>query len=327
MVPQAKFGTKFVTTHQDSCTVARFSRDGKFAATGSDDNSIKLLDVAKLRSYNQNKSEVGDVGNFAGARPVIRTYYEHTASITDLDFHPAKSRLCSASKDLTIKFYDFQEPTKRSCGQITETHEVSSIHFHPSGHFLLVGTSHCMVRMYDLSTQTPYTAANAKEHHYGGINQLRYSTDGSMFVSAGKDGAVKIWDAISFRCVRHIPNAHGGTEVNAVKFSQNGKYVLSSGRDSSARLWDLSKGTLLRQYRGNKQVTHKMNVEFSFNEDFVVGLDENSNSCFVWNTRTEQISQRLSGHNSLLRWVACSPVEPALITCSDDHRARFWLMD
>ena len=118
-VPPAKFGTKFVTTHQDTCTAARFSRDGKYAATGSADTSIKLLDVAKLRSYNQNKSEVGDVGNFAGARPVIRTYYEHTASVTDLDFHPTKARLCSASKDMSIKFYDFQEPTKRSCGQIT----------------------------------------------------------------------------------------------------------------------------------------------------------------------------------------------------------------
>jgi cleavage stimulation factor subunit 1 len=52
---------------------------GKFVATGSADTSIKLLDVGKMKSYNQNKSEHGE--DFAPARPVIRTFYDHTQVI------------------------------------------------------------------------------------------------------------------------------------------------------------------------------------------------------------------------------------------------------
>lgn len=45
-------------------------------ATGSADTSIKLLDVEKMKQYNQNKSEMGD--DFSPSRPVTRTFYDHT---------------------------------------------------------------------------------------------------------------------------------------------------------------------------------------------------------------------------------------------------------
>lgn len=45
-------------------------------ATGSEDTSIKLLDVEKMKTYNQTKTEHGE--DFAPARPAIRTFYDHT---------------------------------------------------------------------------------------------------------------------------------------------------------------------------------------------------------------------------------------------------------
>jgi cleavage stimulation factor subunit 1 len=44
-------------------------------ATGSTDTSIKLLDVEKMKMYNQMKTEHGE--DYAPARPVIRTFYDH----------------------------------------------------------------------------------------------------------------------------------------------------------------------------------------------------------------------------------------------------------
>ena len=45
-------------------------------ATGSSDTSIKLLDVQKMKNYNQMKSEHGE--DYAPAKPVIRTFYDHS---------------------------------------------------------------------------------------------------------------------------------------------------------------------------------------------------------------------------------------------------------
>jgi cleavage stimulation factor subunit 1 len=49
-------------------------------------------------------------------------------------------------------------------------------------------------------------------------------------VSGSVDGSIKIWDAVSNRCIATFLQAHDGDEVCSVTFSRNGKYVLSSGK-------------------------------------------------------------------------------------------------
>jgi len=63
-------------------------------------------------NYSQSKSEGGD--DFQGARPVLRTLYDHTQAINDIDFHPTLPLLASASRDNTIKFYDYHSSMKKS---------------------------------------------------------------------------------------------------------------------------------------------------------------------------------------------------------------------
>ena len=55
-----------------------------------------------------------------------------------------------------------------------------------------------------------------------------------------------------------------------------------------------------------------------------VSSDEASNCALLWDARTADLVQRLPGHTGLVRAIAASDTEAALITCSDDHRARFW---
>ena len=44
----ANYETVYVTSHKDPCKTTAYSYDGQFAATGSVDASIKLLDVDKM---------------------------------------------------------------------------------------------------------------------------------------------------------------------------------------------------------------------------------------------------------------------------------------
>ena len=148
-----------------------------------------------------------------------------------------------------------------------------------------------------------------------------------MYVSASSDGHIKIWDTVTNRCEKFIAEAHSGTEVTSVKFSKNGKYLLSCGNDSTIRLWDIGSGQQITTYMEHTHKLERFNVEFSHNEEYIIGLDESGFAAIVWNTRSGELVQRLAGHNNLVRWVAASPMEPALMTCSDDHRARFWFMD
>eukprot|EP00761_Pharyngomonas_kirbyi_P000064 gb/GECH01000064.1/.p1 GENE.gb/GECH01000064.1/~~gb/GECH01000064.1/.p1 ORF type:complete len:414 (+),score=72.73 gb/GECH01000064.1/:1-1242(+) len=320
-----EFITRFITTHKAAVRCARFTSNGMHVATGSEDCSLKLLDVQKMHYHHQTKAEVED---YASARPVIRTFYDHVGAINDIDFHPHQQYIITASRDSTVKLFDYTKAsTKRAFKSINESCCVRSINMHPSGDYLLVGTDHNVVRTYDFNTFRCYASANAGDAHFRPINQVRYNTDGKLFVSGSKDGAVKIWDGVTGRCVNTIPNAHGGADIFSVSFSRNSKYLLSSGQDGTAKLWELSTGRQIRTYAHPTQPKHRTRVQtvFSCNEDLVLSSD--NSSVVIWDTITGDVVSRLSGHNKAIRWIAYSPTEQAFMTCSEDARARFWAAD
>ncbi|KAH9383838.1 hypothetical protein HPB48_025608 [Haemaphysalis longicornis] len=178
---------------------------------------------------------------------------------------------------------------------------VRALAFHPSGDFVLVGTQH---------------------------PQIRYNNSGKLYVSASKDGDLKLWDGVSNKCVCTFPQAHDGNEVCSVVFSRNGKYVLSSGKDSIVKLWELSMSRCLIAYTGagatGKQA-HRAQGIFNHTEDFVLFPDEKTTSLCSWDSRNAERQRLLSlGHNNTVRHLVHSPTGPAFLTCSDDFRARFW---
>jgi cleavage stimulation factor subunit 1 len=150
-----------------------------------------------------------------------------------------------------------------------------------------------------------------------------------MFASVSKDGSVKLWDGVSSNCVHTISNAHGGMEVCSVQFSRNRKYFLTGGKDCIARVWSVAMPNrpILQIFSGNPanpQQRLRLQTRWSYNEDHILCSDEHGNATLVYDTRTQELQQRLTGHNQVVRYIAVSPVEPHIMTCSDDHRARFW---
>lgn len=257
-----------------------------------------------------------------------KTFYHHTQAINDIDFHPYQTAFVSAGQDATIQFCDIRQPNgKRSARTWTETDKVNSVRYHPSGDFLLVGTDHPMVRVYDVKTSQAFTSIQPQDHHYGKVNQVRWSEDGSFYVSCSADGYVKIWDSVTNRCERQIPKAHFGHNVISISVSRSGRYLLSSGADSAIKLWDMGSGEVISVYDKHKYTSDRGSVEFSHNEEYILAVDESSSAAIVYNTRSAELEQRLVGHNGVVRYIASSPLEPALMTCSDDFRSRFWYME
>jgi WD40 repeat protein len=67
---------KFVTSHRNVVRCAKFTPDGKYVASGSADTSIKLIDVQKMMTSTQQRTD-GGVEEVNMSRPVIRIFYDH----------------------------------------------------------------------------------------------------------------------------------------------------------------------------------------------------------------------------------------------------------
>lgn len=318
---------RFTTQHKNCCTVARFSPDGRYVATGSVDTSIKLLEVEKMVLVKA-KSDFSKDDDTQLGHPVVKNFYDHNGTINDIDFHPSAPLLASCASDCKIKLYDHNSSVKKALKQFHDTHNIRSIHFHPCGDYLLASGEHTSIRLWDVNSEKAYISPRTELNHFGAINMVRYSSDGKLYASCSVDGSIKFWDGITNDCINTITNAHGGREVSSIQFSRNRKYLLTGGKDAMIRIWDVIGGgrQIRRIFTGKQaQCENHLQVCFSYNEDFIFATDESTNSVVAWDTRTGESVQRLTSHTALIRAVASSPVKPHVMSCSDDHSARFWV--
>ncbi|XP_066260429.1 cleavage stimulation factor subunit 1 [Euwallacea similis] len=325
----ALYETAYVTSHKGNCRAGCFSNDGQLIATGSVDASIKILDVDRMLAKSAPDELDPSRAVEQQGHPVIRTLYDHMEEVTCLEFHPKEPILCSGSKDHSIKLFDISKPSvKKAFKTISECEPVKCFSFHPSGDHLLVATHHPVIRLYDVNTLQCFVCPFSNQQHTQMVTSLKWSLDAKVFASCSKDGAIKLWDGVSNRCINTFAKAHDGFDICSVMFSRNGKYLLSAGKNSICKLWELSTSRCLIAYTG-AGTTGKQEYEaqavFNHSEDYVLFPDEATTSLCAWNSRNASRKQLMSlGHNGAVRLIAHSPTQAAFLTCSDDFRARFW---
>lgn len=316
------YHTKYVTTHKGSVTAAAFSSDGSVVATGSSDNSIKLLDVNKMHYHSQLNLDKHTLDT-DDLRPVIRTLYDHNSTVRALVFHPWRNFIISASNDCSVKYFEYTKTNqRRSCRQIIESTPVNSIALHATGDYILVATQNPTIKLYDVSAGSMLQAYSPATGHSAPINKLAWGS--SMAVSVSDDGHIKLWDPVSFECTRTIENAHAGESVTSVSLTRSDRHILTSGQDGTSKLWDTTTGKQLMVYEGAQQSQLKLESVFTQDESYVLGCDESSSAIVQWNSLTGELVRKLDGHSKPVTSLAVSPTEPAFMSCSDDGRGRFW---
>lgn len=156
--------------------------------------------------------------------PVIRTLYDHTEEVAYLEFHPKEQILASASRDCTVKLFDISKASVKKAHKVfTDCEGVRCLSFHPTGDYMAVGTDHEVLRVYDINTSQCFVSAIPSQQHKGGVSCVKYALTGKLYATGSSDGAIKLWDGVSGRCINTFSQAHEGAEVCSVTFSRNGK--------------------------------------------------------------------------------------------------------
>jgi WD40 repeat protein len=164
--------------------------------------------------------------------------------------------------------------------------------------------------------------------HAGGLTAVAFAPDGRLLATAGRDRAVRVWDAAG-KAVR-VLKGHAGP-VTCLAFAPDGRalaagggsYSAEAGRWNSgeARLWDVASGAeLLAVDRHTDAVAA---VAFA-PEGRVLATGSWDSTVRLWDAGGGQELTSLLGHSGRVTAVAFSPDGSLLATAGEDRTAKLW---
>ncbi|KAK4039596.1 hypothetical protein C8A01DRAFT_36379 [Parachaetomium inaequale] len=162
-------------------------------------------------------------------------------------------------------------------------------------------------------------SVESDEDHDGRVQSVVFSPDGRRLASGSGDGIIKIWDALSGRCVGTL-EGHDGS-VQSVAFSPDGQRIASGSSDWNVKIWNLASGRCIDTLHG-----HSGSIDsVAFSPDgqrLASGSDDETIK--IWDVTSGRCVNTLEGHEYSVWSVAFSPDGLRLASGSSDETVKIW---
>ncbi|CAD8208456.1 unnamed protein product [Paramecium pentaurelia] len=272
-----------------------FSPDGNTLASGSNDQSIHLLDV-KTGQY-KTKLDV------------------HRGTVWSVCFSPNGNSLASGSNDGSVLLWDVKTRKKRA-ELHAHTGTVYSVCFSNDGDKLASGSGDKSIRLWDVKTGQQKVKFDG---HSDYVRSVCFSPDQNTLASGSDDKSIRLWDVKTGQQKAKLDGHF--SYVYSVCFSPDGNKLASGSDDKSIRLWDVKTGQ--QKYKLDGHSDYVRSVCFSPDGNTLAsGSDDDS--IRLWDVKTGQQKAQLNGHSNLIMSVCFSPDGNTLASGSDDESILLW---
>ncbi len=199
--------------HTSWVTNLAFSKDGRRLYSASADQTIRVWDVAQRRC----------LATLRGSRQ----------GVNGLALSPDGATLASACKDGTVALWNAHPRPEQEQPRRIAMDPGARFGFAP-GSRVVAAPREGIVRLFDLATLEEIEPLPALGDR---VNRVAYSPDGTLLVSAGQDGKVRVWSCVERRLLCDELDASDAPIAQLV-FRADGKRLLSVDGRGQAIWWD-----------------------------------------------------------------------------------------
>lgn len=306
-----------------------FSPNGNTLASASEDDTVRLLDVAQLHL----NFDLGSDSHVVPQELPISPFVGHGYGFTAVDFSPEGLNLAAACTDIAkgdvIRVWDLITG-QRIIEFDGHGGPIRSLQYGLVGSTLASGAGY----QYDQGEAFVWEFSGWPDpvvslgDARGPVHDVKFSPDGSMLATAWDDGVVRIWDTTTWEILYqlqvddHVPYA--------LAFTPNGNFLASAGDDSGPgfdghggviRFWDLEDGHMDSALDLGTAPIHAI----AYSPDgAVLALGGDAHRIHVidaWNGTTVFT---LRGHSGRVNDLEFSSNGQIMASGSDDKFIRFW---
>ncbi|MDY7050261.1 MAG: serine/threonine-protein kinase [Microcystis panniformis WG22] len=294
-ISEHSFLDKTLTGHSYTVHSLAYSPDGRYIASGSMDNTIKIWEVATGKE--------------------LRILTGHSDWVNSVAYSPDGRYLASGNADATIKIWEMA--TGKELRTLTgHSYTVHSLAYSPDGRYIASGSMDNTIKIWEVATGKELRILTG---HSDWVSSVAYSPDGRYLASGSIDNTIKIWEVATGKELRTLTVHSSG--VLSVVYSPDGRYLASGSLDKTIKIWEVATGKELRTLTGHSNWV--ISVAYSPDGRYLASGSKDK-TIKIWEVATGKELRTLTGHSGNVNSVVYSPDGRYLASGSDDKTIKIW---